>query len=89
MESMTISFIAAQPFHSEDTFLTLQDFSWNRGIPWTPVSGEVALSAFVSNKAVLDTFGVDKETLSRRLSTPWTPEAALNDCKSFIDHEIG
>jgi len=86
---MTISFIAAQPSHSEDAFLTLQDFSWNGGIPWTPVIGEVAVNAFVSNKAVLETFGVDKETLSRRLSTPWTPEAALNDCEYHIRYQIG
>lgn len=77
--SMTVSFIAAQPSHSEDAFLTLQDYSWNKGIPWSPIIGEAALDALVSNEGVLSTFGVDKESLSRRLSIPWSPEAALND----------
>lgn len=86
---MEVSFIVPQPSLSEDTFLTLQDFSWNQGTPWTPVDGQVVLAALVSNETVLDAFGVDRETLSRRLSTSWTPETALNDCKShmtdFID----
>ncbi|KAJ3573353.1 hypothetical protein NP233_g2488 [Leucocoprinus birnbaumii] len=77
--SMTVSFIAAQPSLSEDAFLTLQDFSWNQGIPWSPLNGEAVVNALVSNEGVLSTFGVDKESLSRRLSAPWTPEAALND----------
>ena len=47
------------------------------------------MNAFVSNQAVLETFGVDKETLSRCLSTPWTPEAALNDCEYHIYYQIG
>jgi hypothetical protein len=81
---MTVSFIAAHPPPSEDTFLTLQDFSWNQGIPWSPISGEAALNALVSNQAVLGAFGVDQEVLSRRLSILWTPEAALNDCKTPI-----
>jgi len=68
----------------------VQGFSWSGGIPWTPVIGEVAVNAFVSNKVVLETFGVDKETLSRRLfSTPWTPEAALNDCEYHIRFMYG
>jgi len=79
LKTMTVSFIAPQPSLSEDTFLTLQDFSWNQGIPWAPVDGEAALRAVASNETVLDAFGVDQETLSRRLSAPWTPEAALND----------
>lgn len=78
---MTVSFIAPQPSISEDTFLTLQDFSWNQGITWCPIDGDAALRAMTSNKAVLDAIGVDQETLTRRLSMPWTPEVALNDCK--------
>lgn len=78
---MTVSFIAPHPSLSEDTFLTLQDFSWNQGIQWGPIDGDAALRAMISNKTVLEAFGVDQETLSRRLSVPWTPEAALSDCK--------
>ncbi|KXN86404.1 Protein EFR3 [Leucoagaricus sp. SymC.cos] len=77
--SMKVSFIAVQPSLSEDAFLTLQDYSWNEGITWSPIIGEAALNALVMNEAVLNAFGVDKEALSRRLSTTWTPEAALND----------
>lgn len=78
---MRVSFIIPQPSLSEDTFITRQEFSWNQGIPWTPVDGETALHAIASSEAVLNALNVDRETLSRRLATTWTPEAALNDCK--------
>lgn len=80
---MKVSFIAQKPPLSEDTFITLQEFSWNQSTTWVPIDGEMALRAIVSNETVLSTLNTDRETLSRRLTIPWTPEAALNDRKIF------
>ncbi|KAF9451642.1 hypothetical protein P691DRAFT_723661 [Macrolepiota fuliginosa MF-IS2] len=87
LATMKVSFIVPQTSLSEDTFLTLQDFSWNQGVPWTPVDKEVIFAALVSNETVLDAFGVDREMLSQRLSTSWTPEAALNDFERLAGFE--
>jgi hypothetical protein len=78
---MKVSFIAQKPPLSEDTFITLQEFSWNQSTTWVPIDGETALRAIVSNETVLSALSIDRETLSRRLAIPWTPEAALNDRK--------
>ena len=40
-----------------------------------------ALSLLSSSKNVLDALGVDQEGLLRRVSTKWTPDLALRDCK--------
>lgn len=78
---MKVSFVTQKPPLSEDTFITLQEFSWNQGTAWVPTDGEAAMRAIVSDETVLNTLSIDRETLSRRLAIPWSPEAALNDRK--------
>ncbi|KAF8974453.1 hypothetical protein BDZ97DRAFT_1647220 [Flammula alnicola] len=42
-----------------------------------------ALTLIASCRTIQDAFGLDQEGLLRRLTTKWTPELALKDCKLF------
>jgi protein EFR3 len=48
---------------------------------WSGVTFQAALDALVTSKDALEATGMDRETLHRRLSTPWTAESAFRDCK--------
>jgi protein EFR3 len=48
---------------------------------WSGVTFQAALDALVSSKDALEATGMDREALLKRLSTPWTAESALRDCK--------
>jgi hypothetical protein len=52
------------------------------GIAWSGVVPQAALDALASNKNALEVTGMDRETLQKRLSAPWTAESAFRDCKS-------
>jgi hypothetical protein len=52
------------------------------GDVWSGVDSQAALDALVSNKNALEATGMDRESLHKRLSTPWTAESAFRDCKS-------
>ena len=49
---------------------------------WFGVESQAALDALASNKNALETTGMDRESLHKRLSHPWTAELAFRDCKS-------
>ena len=48
---------------------------------WSHVNSEEALSLIVSSKNVQEATGLDRQGLLRRLTTPWSAEAALKDCE--------
>ncbi|EKM80168.1 hypothetical protein AGABI1DRAFT_120198 [Agaricus bisporus var. burnettii JB137-S8] len=72
---------------SEVVQMAEQEFSWNQGTAWVATDGEAAMRAIVSDETVLNTLSIDRETLSRRLAIPWSPEAALNDLERIPGFE--
>jgi hypothetical protein len=48
---------------------------------WSGVTFQAALDALVSSKDALEATGMDRDTLYKRLSMPWTAESAFRDCK--------
>jgi hypothetical protein len=59
------------------------------GSVWSGVVSQAALDALVSSQNALEATGMDRESLHKRLSIPWTAESAFRDCKpSFQRPEI-
>jgi hypothetical protein len=52
------------------------------GTAWSGVVPQAAVDALASNKNALEATGMDRETLQKRLSVPWTAESAFRDCRS-------
>jgi hypothetical protein len=51
---------------------------------WSGFETQAALDALASNKNALEATGMDRESLHKRLSHPWTPESTFRDCKSSL-----
>lgn len=50
-------------------------------VPWEGVNAETALLIITSSVCIQEATGLDNHGLLRRLSTKWTPDSALMDCK--------